>query len=99
MPGQDCGAGFITPPSDETSTDEGATIVIGHEYNESVSDPQPISGWYSNQAGEDGDACAWTNILNDTFKNGGVFTQQPIYSDRTNDTCVHGLNKRVRKGI
>jgi hypothetical protein len=97
--GSDCGAGITGAPSDESSTDEGATIVIGHEYNESVSDPQPISGWYSNQAGEIGDACAWTNIENDAFKNGGVFTQQPIYSDRTNDTCVHGLNKRVKKGI
>ena len=40
--GQDCGASFISAPSDETAADEGATIVIGHEYNESVSDPQPI---------------------------------------------------------
>jgi hypothetical protein len=97
--GADCGAAFITAPSDETSTDEGATIVIGHEYNESVSDPQPISGWYSNQAGEDGDACAWTNILNDKFENGGVFTQQPIYSDHSKDTCSHGLKRAVHKGI
>ncbi len=96
--GQDCGASFISAPSDETAADEGATIVIGHEYNESVSDPQPISGWYSNQAGEDGDACAWTDILNDNFENGGVFTQQPIYSDKT-DTCIHGLKKRVKKGV
>lgn len=91
--GQDCGAGFITAPKDETSADEGATIVLGHEYNESVTDPQPITGWYSNQAGEVGDACAWTDILNDKFPHRGVFTQQPIYSNAT-DTCVHFIKKK-----
>jgi hypothetical protein len=91
--GQDCGAGITTAPKDESSTDEGATIVIGHEYNESETDPQPISGWYSQQAGEVGDACAWTDIQNDHFLHKGVFTQQPIYSNAT-DTCVHFIKKK-----
>lgn len=85
--GQNCGANFISPPSDESGTDEGVTIVEGHEYGESVTDPNPPSGWYNSQQGEIGDICAWQNILNDPF---GTYswTSQPMFSNKTS-SCVH----------
>jgi hypothetical protein len=85
--GGSCGANIITPPSDETGVDEGVTIVEGHEYGESVTDPNPPSGWYNNQQGEIGDICAWQNILNDPF-NAKSYTMQPMFSNAT-QTCVH----------
>ena len=84
--GPSCGANFISPPSDETGADEGITIVEGHEYGESVTDPDPFSGWNSNQ-GEIGDLCAWTNVQNDPFGTFS-FTSQPMFSNATS-SCVH----------
>jgi hypothetical protein len=86
--GQNCGAGFISPPSDETSADEGVTIVEGHEYGESVTDPQPFSGWNSAQ-GEIGDLCAWTNIQNDPYGSKS-YTAQPMFSNASS-SCVHSF--------
>lgn len=85
--GQSCGANFISPPSDESGTDEGVTIVEGHEYGESVTDPNPPSGWYNNLYGEIGDICAWQNILNDPF-GASSWTSQPMFSNATS-SCVH----------
>jgi hypothetical protein len=87
--GQSCGANFTTPPSDETGTDEGVTIVEGHEYGESVTDPNPPSGLYNNSFGEIGDVCAWQNILNDPFATFS-WTSQPMFSNAT-ASCVHSF--------
>lgn len=89
--GQSCGANIITAPKDESGTDEGVTIVEGHEYGESVTDPNPPSGWYNNEYGEIGDACAWINIQNDPFKKKS-YTSQPMYSNAT-ESCVHSYTK------
>jgi hypothetical protein len=85
--GANCGANIITAPKDETGIDEGVTIVEGHEDGESVTDPNPPSGWYNNQYGEIGDACAWINIQNDPFGKKS-YTMQPMYSNAT-ESCVH----------
>lgn len=90
--GPNCGANIISPPGDESGTDEGVTIVEGHEYGESVTDPNPPSGWYNNQEGEIGDICAWQNIQNDPFKNGSSYTAQPMFSNAT-QSCVHSYHK------
>jgi len=84
--GTSCGSNFTTPPSDETGTDEGVTIVEGHEYGESVTDPNPPTGWYNGQYGEIGDICAWQNIQNDPFGKKS-YTMQPMFSNAT-QSCV-----------
>jgi serine protease len=84
--GANCGANIISPPSDESGTDEGVTIVEGHEYAESVTDPTPFSGWNS-AFGEIGDLCAWQNIQNDPFGKRS-YSMQPEYSNAS-DSCVH----------
>lgn len=81
-----CGSNFISPPSDESGTDEGVTIVEGHEYGESVTDPVPFSGWNSG-FGEIGDLCAWTNVQNDPFRTYS-FSSQPMFSNAS-QSCVH----------
>ncbi|MGA9420488.1 MAG: hypothetical protein WBV40_15195, partial [Candidatus Cybelea sp.] len=84
--GGSCGANFTTPPSDESGVDEGVTIVEGHEYGESVTDPNPPSGWYNGLDGEIGDICAWQDIENDPFRSDS-YTMQPMFSNAT-QSCV-----------
>ncbi len=85
--GGNCGANFTSPPSDESAIDEGVTIVEGHEYGESVTDPNPPTGWYNNAEGEIGDICAWQDIENDPFAHGTSYTMQPMFSNAT-QSCV-----------
>jgi hypothetical protein len=84
--GANCGSNFTTPPSDETGADEGVTIVEGHEEGESVTDPNPPSGWYNFSEGEIGDICAWQDIQNDPFGSKS-YTMQPMFSNAT-QSCV-----------
>ncbi|MGC1379766.1 MAG: hypothetical protein WA814_01940 [Candidatus Baltobacteraceae bacterium] len=84
--GGSCGANFTSPPSDESGTDEGVTIVEGHEYGESVTDPIPGAGWYNFSGGEIGDICAWQDIENDPFGKKS-YTSQPMFSNAT-ASCV-----------
>ncbi|HZY97115.1 MAG TPA: hypothetical protein VFE35_08425 [Candidatus Cybelea sp.] len=85
--GANCGSNFISPPSDESGADEGVTIVEGHEYGESVTDPNPPSGWYNFSYGEIGDLCAWTNVQNDPFRTYS-YSAQPMWSNAS-QSCVH----------
>jgi hypothetical protein len=78
--GRPCGSDVITPPSDEPPADEGVTIVEGHEYGESVTDPIPGTGWYNPTYGEIGDVCAWYDILNVPFGDKS-YTTQPMWSN------------------
>lgn len=85
--GKSCGANIITPPSDESGTDEGMTILAGHEYGETITDPDPFTAWFG-VPGEIADPCAFHNIANDSF--GSLsYTMQPMVSDAT-ASCVQG---------
>jgi hypothetical protein len=88
--GSSCGANIIAPPSDEAGADEGVSIVEGHEYAESVTDPNVSNGWYTNGGSEIGDICAWQDIENDPMAGGSSYTMQPEYSNAT-ASCVHHL--------
>jgi serine protease len=86
--GGNCGASIISAPKDEQAVDEGVTIVEGHEYAESETDPTPFSGWNS-AFGEIGDLCAWYDIQNDPFGKKS-YTMQPMWSNASG-SCVHGM--------
>ena len=64
--GSSCGANNITPPTDEIGSDEGVTIMAGHELGETITDPSPSTAWDGPQ-GEIGDQCYWTGIANEKF--------------------------------
>jgi hypothetical protein len=85
--GKTCGANIIKPPSDEMGVDEGMTIMAGHEFGESITDPQEYtdSAWIGPD-GEIGDECVWHGIANDKF-GGKTYTMQPMVSDAT-EACV-----------
>ncbi|HEY2476035.1 MAG TPA: hypothetical protein VGI19_14690 [Candidatus Cybelea sp.] len=82
-----CGANDISPPADEPGVDEGITIVEGHEYGESITDPEPHSGWTYQLYTEIGDYCAWYDVQNDPFGDKS-YTAQPMYSNAS-QSCVH----------
>ncbi len=83
--GSNCGVNFIKAPKDESAKDEGVTIMAGHEYGETLTDPQPFSGW-NGVDGEIADPCSWQNIANEPFKNKSYSTQ-PMISDASG-SCV-----------
>lgn len=83
--GAGCGANDVKPPKDESGVDEGVTIMAGHEFGETITDPIPGTAWYGPQ-GEIADVCAWHDIANDKFGR-KTYTMQPMGSN-ADDACV-----------
>jgi len=83
--GTACGANYLSPPSDESGTDEGVTIVEGQMQGDSVTDPDPPTGWQFG-SGDMNDACAWVDIANDPFGSYS-YTMQPMFSNAS-QSCV-----------
>jgi hypothetical protein len=63
--GPNCGENFVN--SGAAGLYDGYSIVGGHEYAETITDPQPDSGWFDGNdnvsGGEIGDKCAWGGSL------------------------------------
>jgi hypothetical protein len=57
--GASCGSGFVAATNGVSSADEGITIVGGHEYAETLTDPEAGNGWLDSSGYETGDKCAW----------------------------------------
>jgi Putative Ig domain len=53
--GSSCGQGFVNSPG----TNDGFSIVEGHEYAETITDQNPAGGWTDSSGSETGDKCAW----------------------------------------
>ncbi|MGA8099333.1 MAG: hypothetical protein WB810_11825 [Candidatus Cybelea sp.] len=87
--GSNCGSDIVTPPSDESGKNEGVTIMAGHEFGETITDPQPFTAW-TGPAGEIADVCAFQHIANDPFGKKS-YTMQPMVSDATR-TCVQSYS-------
>ena len=79
--GSSCGAGSVNSPG----TLDGISIVYGHEQGETETDPQPNSGWLDSSGAENGDKCAWVNLINNP--NAGGYPTQPLWSN-ANNGCV-----------
>jgi hypothetical protein len=78
--GSGCGEGFVNSPG----TYDGFSIVEGHEYAETITDPYPTSGWWDpadSSGGEIGDKCAWSPLSADVSLSTGSFAMQPLYSN------------------
>ena len=87
--GTACGEDFVN----SNGTYDGFSIVGGHEYAETISDPFPPSGWsdpIQSAFGEIADKCAWDhqhshNVMLST----GPFAMQPLWSNNTNGCVMH----------
>ncbi|HKT02741.1 MAG TPA: hypothetical protein VJT31_24690 [Rugosimonospora sp.] len=80
--GKSCGQGFINQPG----LLDGVSIVSGHEYAETVTDPNPGWGWVARNGEENADKCIW--IAPDTPGGGfnlplttGTFAMQATWSN------------------
>ncbi|MCC9312176.1 hypothetical protein LN042_34820 [Kitasatospora sp. RB6PN24] len=88
--GSGCGADFVaTGSSGVNGNSEGVTIVGGHEYAETLTDPAPSSGWVDGSGAETGDKCAWvasgqgaSSIIS---MNGANYAVQSLWSNNFNN--------------
>ena len=55
--GQECGANFV--PNGSVGGLDGVSIVVGHEYAETITDQEPVGGWTDSAGEEVADKCAW----------------------------------------
>jgi len=82
--GAACGANF-----NGLGTDAGITIVAGHEFAESETDPFPSTGWVDGSGAEIGDKCAWISsgqgASADTTLSTGTFPVQSLWSNTFNN--------------
>ena len=81
--GSSCGANSVASQLD------GFSIVEGHEYAESLTDPQPSSGWVASDGEENGDLCAWYNLGSISLGTGS-FAMQPTWSNSANGCAMSG---------
>jgi serine protease len=82
--GAGCGANFVQNQYD------GFSIVGGHEYAETVTDPDVDLGWWDpsdSSGGEVGDKCAWRDLGTVTLSS-GTFAMQPLWSNAANDCAL-----------
>jgi hypothetical protein len=59
---------------------DGVTIIAGHEYAETVTDPG-LNGWFDSDGSENGDKCAWTTLGNRVLANGYAMAMQATWSN------------------
>jgi hypothetical protein len=94
--GGSCGENFINPGT--AGIHDGFSMVGGHEYAETITDPVPGEGWMDLgdgiSGGEIGDKCAWGGILwgsndpaGDVNLSTGSFAMQSLWSNAANG-CV-----------
>ncbi|NUR00866.1 MAG: hypothetical protein HOY79_31370 [Streptomyces sp.] len=86
--GTACGSGFVAAGGGVNSATEGVTIVGGHEYAETVTDPVPNSGWLDSSGAENGDKCAWISSGQGASAvvslNGASYAVQSLWSNNFN---------------
>jgi serine protease len=67
---------------------DGITIVEGHEYAETLTDPFPSSGWVDSSGNEDADKCAWITsgpgAAQDLALGTGTFAVQSTWANDAN---------------
>jgi serine protease len=78
--GSGCGANRVLGPLD------GFSIVAGHEYAETLTDPA-LNAWYDTSlSGEIGDKCVWVGLFAEPLST-GFFPQQALW-DNLSSSCI-----------
>jgi serine protease len=101
--GASCGAGFVANSSQQSSL-QGVSIVEGHEFAETVTDPFPNSGWLDQNGAENGDKCAWIRngqgAAQDVTLNGGQYPVQSLWSNNfgAGGGCVVSYTNSTSQG-
>jgi serine protease len=87
--GTSCGQNFVNAGS--AGTDDGYTIVEGHEYAETITDQNPAGGWVDLSGEETADKCAWIPPKPATAGSAavlqlstGAFAMQSVWANNAN---------------
>jgi serine protease len=85
--GTSCGQNFVN--SGSAGTLDGFSLVNGHEYAETITDQNPIGGWFNTSNGqENADECSWISSGQGASANvtmaTGTFAMQSTWSNDTN---------------
>jgi hypothetical protein len=84
--GVSCGQNFVNAGS--AGLFDGFSIVGGHEYAETITDPFPNSGWLDSRGAENGDKCAWISsgqgAASDITLGGQRYAVQSLWSNAFN---------------
>ena len=87
--GASCGQNFVN--GGNAGLLDGVSIVGGHEYGESITDPFPNSGWLDGSGAENGDKCAWISSGQGAAANiqlaRGSFAVQSLWSNNFNSNA------------
>ncbi len=105
--GTGCGENFVN--SGSAGYRDGFSIVGGHEYAETITDPYPFSGWIDLNdgvsGGEIGDKCAWGGKLwgssdpaGDVKLSTGTFAMQSLWSNAAN-RCVMAATREDKVSV
>lgn len=92
--GASCGENIVN--SGSAGILDGVSIVGGHEFAESETDPNPGYGWTDTTGAETGDKCAWIqtgagSMTNMTFST-GTFAVQSLWSNAANNGLGQCVN-------
>ncbi len=88
--GTACGMNFVNGSDNSFGNGyfDGFSIVGGHEYGETITDPFPSSGWLDSGGSENGDKCAWISSGQGAAANitlgGNGFAVQSLWSNAFN---------------
>jgi hypothetical protein len=82
-------AGFNCSANGTAGNLDGYSIVGGHEWTESVTDPK-LNAWFDSSGAEDGDKCAWMDLQTTTFTSPVAMSvkTQPIW-----DNAISGCSQ------
>lgn len=84
--GAACGQDFVN--SGNAGVFDGFSVVGGHEYAETITDPYPSSGWLDSRGQENGDKCAWISsgqgAAGDVTLSTGSYAVQSLWSNAFN---------------
>jgi serine protease len=86
--GTTCGQDSVN----SNGTDDGFSIVAGHEYAATITDPFPGSGWWDPadpNGGEITDKCVWNGHSRDVTLATGIFAMQPEWSNSAGGCVMH----------
>lgn len=82
-----CGQNAVN--SGRAGTYDGISIVAGHEFIETMTDPYPNTGWMDVNGGENADKCAWKTegpgAMTDLHLSTGTFAVQGSWSNVANN--------------
>ena len=88
--GASCGMNFVNGSNNSFGNGyfDGFSIVAGHEFAETITDPYPSSGWLDGRGAENGDKCAWISSGQGAASNIGLggksFAVQSLWSNAFN---------------